>query len=85
MTMPPDFGGTETEKSLLEDLGVHPEEHSESHEQLDSLVQGDHEAHAPGSTCVLCGAVVRPGENVRRRADGSWMHEVCPPARPQSA
>jgi hypothetical protein len=26
----------------------------------------------------LCGAVITRGQNVRRRADGQWMHEVCP-------
>jgi hypothetical protein len=26
----------------------------------------------------VCGAVITPGQNVRRRADGQWMHEVCP-------
>jgi hypothetical protein len=26
----------------------------------------------------VCGQVIAPGQDVRRRADGEWMHEVCP-------
>jgi hypothetical protein len=40
--------------------------------------QQDHEAHAPGQHCQLCGAVITTGQDVRRRRDGNWVHEVCP-------
>ena len=44
----------------------------------DGALLGDHEAHAPGKVCEVCGQVIAPGQDVRRRADGEWMHEVCP-------
>jgi hypothetical protein len=28
--------------------------------------------------CEVCGAVITSGQEVRRRADGQWMHKVCP-------
>jgi hypothetical protein len=28
--------------------------------------------------CGLCGAVIAGGQDVRRRADGTWVHESCP-------
>jgi hypothetical protein len=81
MTTPPDFGGREIEEGVIEDLGgpsdvfgVSPQNDLEVKE----AVWSDSEAHAPGKTCELCGAVIQPGQDVRRRADGQWMHEVCP-------
>lgn len=86
MTTPPDFGGSEIEKGRLEEFGVGPDEHQAPGERRapgepgqDDLVQGDHEAHAPGQVCAACGAVIAPAQDVRRRADGSWVHEACPP------
>jgi hypothetical protein len=38
----------------------------------------ENEAHAPGESCARCGNVIRPDEDVRRRADGRWVHETCP-------
>jgi len=76
MTTPPDFGGREIEEGLLEDLGGPAEHHPASHQDGPSL--DDNEAHAPGQVCARCGAVITPGQDVRRRADGEWMHEVCP-------
>ncbi len=78
MTTPPDFGGREIEEGLLEDLGGPRQEDAAGHEDEDSSTWGDNEAHAPGEVCARCGAVIRPGQEVRRRADGRWMHEVCP-------
>lgn len=79
MTVPPDFGGQEVEKGVQEDLGLPPEEHrAVSHQDEDSALRNDNEAHAPGEVCELCGAVLTRGQNARRRADGQWMHEVCP-------
>jgi len=76
MTTPPDFGGREIEEGLLEDLGGPAEHHPVSHR--DGAVPDDNEAHAPGKVCARCGQVITPGQDVRRRADGQWMHEVCP-------
>ena len=78
MTTPPDFGGREIEEGLLEDLGGPRLEHPKEDKDEDSSTWGDNEAHAPGMVCELCGAVIVPGQDVRRRADGQWMHEVCP-------
>ena len=38
----------------------------------------DNEAGAPGRVCERCGAVIAADQDVRRRADGQWIHEVCP-------
>jgi hypothetical protein len=76
MTTPPDFGGREIEEGLLEDLGGPAEQPTVSHR--DDTWLDDNEAHAPGQVCQRCGQVIKPGQDVRRRADGGWMHEVCP-------
>lgn len=33
-----------------------------------------------GCECVLCHAVILPGQFVRRTATGEWEHEACPRA-----
>ncbi len=78
MTTPPDFGGTEIEKGRQEEFGIAPEEHHAGPDELTAEPYEDNEAHAPGQTCTRCGNEIRPGEDVRRRADGKWAHEVCP-------
>ena len=78
MTTPPDFGGREIEEGMLEDLGGPREEHVAGHADEDSSAWSGNEAHAPGKMCAVCGAVITSGQEVRRRADGQWMHEVCP-------
>ncbi len=78
MTTPPDFGGREIEEGMLEDLGGPREEHVVGHEDEDSSAWSSNEAHASGRVCEVCGAVITSGQEVRRRADGQWMHEVCP-------
>ena len=79
MTTPPDFGGTEIEEGRLEEFGIPPEEQAGSaQDDLAADPHDDNEARAPGSTCARCGREIQPGEDVRRRADGRWMHEVCP-------
>ena len=78
MTTPPDFGGREIEEGLLEDLGGPRLEHPVDHEDEASSPWDDNEAHAAGTVCAVCGAVITAGEDARRRADGQWMHEVCP-------
>lgn len=38
------------------------------------------EAHAPaGQICERCGQVITGDQDARMRADGGWVHEVCPP------
>ena len=79
MTTPPDFGGREIEEGMQEDLGVPQEEHrAVGHTDDGRAVWSDHEAHAAGKVCALCGAVITVGQDVRRRADGKWVHEICP-------
>lgn len=79
MTTPPDFGGREIEEGMQEDLGAPgPDYGAVSHQDQDGALRGDHEAHAVGQVCARCGAVITPSQDVRRRADGQWVHEVCP-------
>ena len=79
MTTPPDFGGTEIEKGVAEDLGAELEERGEAgHDDTGTAPRSDHEAHAPGEVCARCRQVIAPGQDVRRRLDGSWVHEICP-------
>jgi hypothetical protein len=79
MTTPPDFGGLEIEEGLEEDLGLQHADHGPSHSgDLDPVVAEGNEAHAPGAICGRCGAKIEPGQDARRRADGTWVHEVCP-------
>jgi hypothetical protein len=40
--------------------------------------QETNELHAAGATCALCGQAIKPGEDVRRVADGEFQHEACP-------
>jgi hypothetical protein len=35
-------------------------------------------AHAAGLRCGRCDQPMTPRQDVRRRADGSWVHEACP-------
>jgi hypothetical protein len=78
MTVPPDFGGHEFEEGLLEDLGGPHEKHPAPHDDQAGADWDDNEAHAAGQVCALCGAVIRPGQDTRLRADGQWEHEACP-------
>jgi hypothetical protein len=78
VTTPPDFGGEEIEAGLVEDLGGPKERRTVSHQDGDRSEWSDNEAHAPGQVCAVCGAAITPGQEARRRADGTWMHEVCP-------
>ena len=88
MTTPPNFGGRAIEEGVGEDLGVPPPEHSEQsridhdreegeHDEYNT-VWGSNEAHAPGQLCARCGVLISPGQDVRRRLDGTWVHEICP-------
>ena len=35
-------------------------------------------AHAAGHRCGRCGLPMMPGQDVRRRVSGTWVHESCP-------
>jgi hypothetical protein len=37
----------------------------------------DNELHAAGRTCVRCGRVITPEDDVRRTASGAYEHEDC--------
>lgn len=78
MTTPPDFGGTEIEKGRQEEFGIAPEEHQPGPEDFPAEPLVDNEAHAPGEICARCGNEIQPGDDARRRADGKWVHEICP-------
>ena len=78
MTVPPDFGGRDMEEGLLEDLGGPRPVRSESHQDEDYSPWSANEAHAAGKVCELCGMVITPGQDARRRVDGRWIHEICP-------
>ena len=39
----------------------------------------DHWSHAVGHECHKCGAELTAKDFVRRRHDGTWVHESCPP------
>ncbi len=78
MTTPPDFGGTEIEEGRQEEFGIAPEEHQPGPDEFTTALLDDNEAHAPGGICARCGREIEPGDDVRRRADGNWIHEVCP-------
>jgi hypothetical protein len=83
MTTPPDFGGTEFEEGRQEDLGVKAPWHEHDPDpaglaELEEDPHDDNELQAPGQTCGRCGKQIQPGEDVRERPDGTWVHDVCP-------
>jgi hypothetical protein len=39
---------------------------------------GGNAARAGGQRCGRCGQPMAPGQDVRRRAGGTWVHESCP-------
>ena len=53
-------------------------EHDREDRELEYLDPEDNEARAPGQVCGRCGAVITAGQDARLRADGRWVHEVCP-------
>jgi hypothetical protein len=77
VTTPPDFGGREIEEGVMEDLGGPPGPHPVSG-QDEEAGRDDNELQAPGEVCARCGAAIAPGQDVRRRLDGQWIHEICP-------
>ena len=56
-------------------------EHELAERELLYLDAEDNEAHAPGAICERCGVVIQANQDVRKLADGHWIHEVCPHKR----
>jgi hypothetical protein len=94
MTSMPEYGEEERMRRLSEGLreqseGVLPQdredapereiaEHDREDRELAYVDAEDNEARAPGQVCARCGAVMTEGQDARLRADGLWVHEVCP-------
>jgi hypothetical protein len=94
MTMMPEYGEEERIRQRSEQLqerseGILPEDREEAPErevaegeredqEIGYLDPESHEANAPGQVCARCGRVIEAGQDARLRADGHWMHEVCP-------
>jgi hypothetical protein len=69
---------------LPEDREEAPEreiaEHHREEQELLTLDPESNEAHAPaGQICQRCGQPIAAGQDARLRANGGWVHEVCPP------
>lgn len=88
MTMPPEYSEEDrlrqqSGQEVLEERLDTPErevrEHDREDREVEYLDPEANEAHAPGQVCARCGAVIVAGQDARRRPDGRWMHEVCPP------
>ena len=94
MTLMPEYGEEERMRQQSEGLrqrseDVLPQDREDAPEreiterdredrELAYLDPEDNEAHAPGQVCGRCGAVITAAQDVRLRADGRWVHEVCP-------
>jgi hypothetical protein len=94
MTIQPEYGEEERMRQQSEELreqseGVLPQDRADSPEreiaereredrELLYLDPEANEAHAPGQVCARCGTVITAGQDVRRRPDGRWVHDVCP-------
>ncbi len=94
MTLTPEYGEEErmrqqseglrqrSEGGLPQDREDAPEreigEHDREDRELAYLDPEDNEARAPGQVCARCGTVITAGQDARLRADGRWVHEVCP-------
>ena len=94
MTLTPEYGEEERMRQQSERLrqqseGVLPQdredaperemaEHDREDRELAYLDPEDNEARAPGQVCARCGAVITAAQDARLRADGRWVHEVCP-------
>ena len=94
MSMTPEYGEEErmtmqSERLRQQSEGVLPQdredapereimEHDREDREVEYLDPESNEAHAPGQVCGRCGAVITAGQDARLRADGRWVHEVCP-------
>jgi hypothetical protein len=91
MTVRPDFGpeyGDEERKRFEEEAPPEPQVAEEEPEigqraredaEVDYLDPEGNEAHAAGQVCERCGQVITALQEARRRPDGRWVHEECPP------
>ena len=69
---------------LPEDREESPEheiaEHDREEQELFYVDAESNEAHAPaGQICQHCGQLIAADQDARLRANGGWVHEVCPP------
>ena len=94
MTIQPEYGEEERMRQQPEFLkqqaeGVLPQDREDAPEreimeferedrEVEYLDPESNEAHAPGLVCGRCGKVITAGQDARLRADGRWVHEVCP-------
>lgn len=88
MTITPEYGEEERMRQQAEGPrppgGEDPAEreiHDRDQEEreVEYLEPETNEAHAPGQVCERCGVVITASQDARRRPDGRWIHEVCPP------
>ena len=88
MTIPPEYSeedrlrqqsGQEVPEERLDTPEREVREHDREDREVEYLDPEDNEAHAPGQACARCGTVVTASQDARRRPDGRWVHEVCPP------
>lgn len=42
-------------------------------------MDGDHGADPAGAACARCTEEIMAGQPARRRLNGEWIHETCPP------
>jgi hypothetical protein len=92
-TLTPEFGEegemSTQEAVFQEEGGIVPAAPSEEEHELAEHNRGEREVvyldaeenelRAPGEVCARCHQTITAGQDVRRRVDGTWMHEVCPP------
>ena len=57
---------------------AHDMEEAEEHMLSTGGDLESNELHAGGRTCVRCGQLIGPGEDVRRTPSGEYQHEFCP-------
>ncbi|HWG62409.1 MAG TPA: hypothetical protein VG253_11925 [Streptosporangiaceae bacterium] len=91
MTVRPDFGPEYGEDEWRTKEVVPPDEDADKvgereveelereDTEVDYLDPESNEAHAPGQVCARCGRNITATQDARMRADGQWVHEVCPP------
>jgi len=84
-----ELGEKRSERAEEQDEGLLPDEREDAPErvveeqeledrELVNINPEENEARAAGQVCGRCGAVIRAGQGVRLREDGSWVHLECP-------
>jgi hypothetical protein len=90
VTMPPEYSEEERMRQQSagplapgreDQAGLEAGERARAEAEAEYLDSDGNEARAPGETCERCGALITPGQDVRRLPDGHWIHEACPPDR----